>query len=133
VQGVVPHFCCFPSLQSDRLDESTLNAAIALVTCLAPTADLADHRGELRQAFGKTLSDEFAEGRKASSLSAERGAAFAAVRAYRQLPGSSGEGDGVVLGRSALVADDLRAGRLVRYLTRVEQIGHQSSVCGANS
>jgi hypothetical protein len=28
---------------------------------LAPTADLAAHRGELRQAFGKTLSDEFAE------------------------------------------------------------------------
>ena len=29
--------------------------------CLAPTADLAAHRGELRRAFGKTLSDEFAE------------------------------------------------------------------------
>src|SRR5512137_823239 len=29
--------------------------------CVAPTADLEAHRGALRQAFGNTLSDEFAE------------------------------------------------------------------------
>jgi hypothetical protein len=29
--------------------------------CVAPTADLNAHRGALRQAFGNTLSDEFAE------------------------------------------------------------------------
>ena len=29
--------------------------------CVAPTADLEEHRGVLRQAFGNTLSDEFAE------------------------------------------------------------------------
>ena len=29
--------------------------------CVAPTADLEAHRGAMRQAFGNTLSDEFAE------------------------------------------------------------------------